>query len=88
MKTLFPFLVVLIISLSSCSKYENFAGYESTSEDSLEQYTLASSKNHSTLESELFEMINTYRASIGLNEMEFEEYHLLLCNASYRLYDF
>lgn len=72
MKIKFPFLIALVITLSSCSNYENFAGYESTSEDSLEQYTLASSKNHSTLEDELFEMINTYRASIGLNEMEFE----------------
>ena len=73
MKIKFPFLIVLIvITLSSCSKYENFAGYESKSEDTLEQYTLASSKNHSTLEDELFEIINTYRASIGLNEMEFE----------------
>tara|TARA_R110000751_G_scaffold127491_1_gene229578 strand:- start:605 stop:1180 length:576 start_codon:yes stop_codon:yes gene_type:complete len=72
MKIKFPFLIVLVITLSSCSNYENFAGYESTSEDSLEQYTLATSNSHSTLEAELFQMINSYRASIGLNAMEFE----------------
>ncbi|WP_339664821.1 CAP domain-containing protein [Maribacter arcticus] len=72
MKLSLPTLALILILLSSCSKYQNFAGYEVNNDDLSAKVTLVSSDAHSTIESELFEMINTYRVSIGLNEMEFE----------------
>jgi len=72
MKLAIPTLALLLIVTTSCSKYENFAGYEENTDDLMSQVTLVSSDSHSTIEAELFEMINTYRSSIGLNEMEFE----------------
>ena len=72
MKLSLPTLALILILLSSCSKYENFAGYEEYNEDLASKVTLVSSNAHSTIESELFEMINNYRTSIGLNKMEFE----------------
>ncbi|MEP2278692.1 CAP domain-containing protein [Maribacter sp.] len=72
MKTTFIYLVLIFTILTSCSKYENFIGYEDSSEDSLLELTLASSKMHSKMEADLFEIINNYRLSIGLNPFEFE----------------
>ncbi|MGO4919433.1 CAP domain-containing protein [Maribacter spongiicola] len=72
MKSSLFYLVIIITVLSSCSRYENFVGYEETSEEQLSTYTLASSNSHNNLEAELFEMINNYRVSIGLNELQFE----------------
>ncbi|MEH6619873.1 CAP domain-containing protein [Maribacter arcticus] len=72
MKLSLPTLALILILLSSCSKYENFAGYEVNNDDLLSKVTLVSSDAHNTIEAELFEMINNYRTSIGLNEMVFE----------------
>ncbi|WP_339650483.1 CAP domain-containing protein [uncultured Maribacter sp.] len=72
MRLALPTLVLIITFLSSCSNYENFAGYEESSDDLTSKVTLISSDAHNTIETELFEMINNYRSSIGLNEMEFE----------------
>ena len=72
MKLSLPTFALIIVLLSSCSKYENFAGYEDINEDPTTTVTLVSSDSHSTLEAELFDLINTYRESIGLNEMVFE----------------
>ncbi|WP_036157348.1 CAP domain-containing protein [Maribacter forsetii] len=72
MKSTFIYLALIVTILSSCSRYENFAGYEDTSEDSPSELTLASSKMHSTMEADLFELINNYRISVGLNPFEFE----------------
>jgi len=72
MKSILSYLTLTLILLSSCSKYENFAGYEDASVDSQAKFTLASSSKHSIIETDLFEMINNYRASIGLNEMKFD----------------
>ena len=71
MKYTLTYLVLIISLLSSCSKYENFAGYENN-EDPLTNFTLASSKSHSILEAELFKMINEHRVNLGLNELVFE----------------
>ena len=72
MKLSLPTLALILILLSSCSKYQNFAGYEVNNDDLSAKVTLVSSDAHNTIEAELFEMINNYRVSIGLNEMEFE----------------
>ncbi|WP_405384637.1 CAP domain-containing protein [Maribacter sp. LLG6340-A2] len=72
MKLYIPTLALFVILMSSCSKYENFAGYEEVNEDPATKVTLVSSDKHNALEAELFEIINTYRVSIGLNEMAFE----------------
>ncbi|WP_171017323.1 CAP domain-containing protein [Maribacter sp. ACAM166] len=72
MKLAFPYLALSVVLLSSCSKYENFAGYQDNTDDLSAKVTLVSSDIHNTLEAELFDMINNFRASIGLNEMVFE----------------
>lgn len=72
MKLSLPTLALIIVLLSSCSKYENFAGYEEVNEDPETSVTLVSSDSHNALEAELFDIINNYRVSIGLNEMAFE----------------
>lgn len=72
MKLSLPTLALIIVLLSSCSKYENFAGYEENTDDLSSKITLVSSDSHNTIEAELFTMINNYRISIGLNEMVFE----------------
>lgn len=72
MKLSLPTLALIITLLSSCSKYENFAGYEEVNEDPTSKVTLVSTDSHSSIEAELFEMINNYRVSIDLNEMVFE----------------
>lgn len=87
MKSSLLYLVTFLTVLSSCSRYENFAGYEETSEEPLITYNLASSNSHSNLEAELFEMINNYRVSIGLNEMQFESttYYYASLHTSYMI---
>jgi len=60
MKYTLTYLVLIISLLSSCSKYENFAGYDNT-EEPLTNFTLASSESHSTLEDELFEVNDTIK---------------------------
>ncbi|TVZ15913.1 CAP domain-containing protein [Maribacter sp. MAR_2009_72] len=72
MKLSLSTLALFIILMSSCSKYENFAGYEEVNEEPATKVTLVSSDKHNALEAELFDIINTYRVSIGLNEMTFE----------------
>lgn len=72
MKIAFPYCAFLILLITSCSKYENFYGYDETADDSLQNVTLVSSNEHNTNEALLFDMVNTYRSSIGLNEMQFE----------------
>lgn len=72
MKLSLPTLALILTLLSSCSKYENFAGYEESNDDPTSTVTLVSSDTHSTMEAELLEIINAYRVSIGLNEIEFE----------------
>ncbi|APQ17156.1 CAP domain-containing protein [Maribacter hydrothermalis] len=72
MKLSLPTLALILTLLSSCSKYENFAGYEKSNDALSTSVTLVSSDTHRSMEAELFEMINNYRVSIGLNEMEFE----------------
>ncbi len=72
MKLASPYLVLLLLLITSCSKYENFTGYEKSSDNLTSKVTLISSDTHSTIESELFVMMNNYRASIGLNKLEFE----------------
>ena len=72
MKLAFPYLAFIAILLTSCSNYENFVGYAENTDNLLTKITLVSSDAHNTNEAELFEMINNYRTSIGLNEMEFE----------------
>ena len=72
MRLALPYLALIIVLTSSCSKYENFAGYEETTDELTTNVTLVSSDVHSAIEAELFEMINTHRISIGLNEMAFE----------------
>tara|TARA_R110002126_G_scaffold75256_3_gene187633 strand:+ start:5628 stop:6197 length:570 start_codon:yes stop_codon:yes gene_type:complete len=71
MKYTLTYLVLIISLLTSCSKYENFAGYDNA-EEPLTNFTLASSESHSTLEDELFEMINDHRVNLGLNALVFE----------------
>ncbi|SIP98553.1 CAP domain-containing protein [Maribacter ulvicola] len=87
MKVILPYLMLIVILITSCSKYENFAGYEDTSEDELSPLTLASSKTHSTIEADLFEIINDHRASIGLNKMKFEDtsYYYANLHTSYMI---
>ena len=72
MKLASPYLVLILMLITSCSKYENYAGYKQSSDNLTSKVTLISSDTHSIIESELFEMMNIYRASIGLNELEFE----------------
>lgn len=72
MKLTFPHLALIVILLASCSKYENYTGYEDHKDDLTSRVALVSSDSLSTIEVELFDMINTYRMSIGLNEMVFE----------------
>tara|TARA_R110002074_G_scaffold197610_7_gene364861 strand:+ start:22880 stop:23398 length:519 start_codon:yes stop_codon:yes gene_type:complete len=72
MKLASPYLVLLLMLITSCSKYENYAGYKQSSDNLTSKVTLISSDTHSIIESELFEMMNIYRVSIGLNELEFE----------------
>lgn len=72
MKLSFSYLALIVILLSSCSKYENFAGYEESTDDLTSKVTLITSDTHNSIEAELFEMINNYRLSIGLNEMVFD----------------
>lgn len=72
MRKAFLYYALLILLITSCSRYENFAGYEEVTEDSSENITLMSSDEYSADEARLFEMVNTYRLSIGLNEMQFE----------------
>ncbi|HDZ05333.1 hypothetical protein LCGC14_0069760 [marine sediment metagenome] len=69
MKYTLTFLVLIVSLLSSCSKKENSTTYQ---ENALSNYTLDSSKAHSTLEAALFEMINDYRVDLGMNALEFE----------------
>ncbi|WP_405412065.1 CAP domain-containing protein [Maribacter sp. Asnod1-A12] len=87
MKSTFIYFALILVFLTSCSRYENFAGYEDTSEDSLLQFTLASSKSHSTMEAELFRMINDHRLSLDLNELEFESttYYYASLHTSYMI---
>jgi len=72
MKLNFPYLALIVIILSSCSKYENFAGYEENTDDLLANITLVSSNTQNTIEVKLFDMINNHRTNIGLNELIFE----------------
>ncbi|WP_396632988.1 CAP domain-containing protein [Maribacter sp. R86514] len=86
MKFSFIYLGIIVIILSSCSRYENFAGYEET-ETSISELTLASSKMHSKMEANLFELINNYRLSIGLNPFEFESitYYYAIRHTNYMI---
>ncbi|WP_339625707.1 CAP domain-containing protein [uncultured Maribacter sp.] len=72
MRLALPTIALIITFLSSCSKYENFVGFEESTDDLTSKVTFVSSDAHNTIEAELFAMINNYRTSIGLNEMEFE----------------
>lgn len=72
MKTSISYFVLLVVLFTSCSRYENFAGYEGETESTTEKINLVSSDKHSTIEAELFDLINNYRLSIGLNTLEFE----------------
>lgn len=72
MKSTFIFSGLILVLLSSCSKIQNSSDYEENSEYTLTKYTLASSKNHNTIEAELFEIVNDYRTGLGLNELMFE----------------
>jgi hypothetical protein len=72
MKVSIIYLALSLGLLTSCYRYENFAGYEEEPESFERSVNLVSSNKHSTIEAELFALINEYRASIGLNEMQFE----------------
>ena len=72
MRLALPTIALIITFLSSCSKNENFSDYEDNIENPSSKTTLASSETHNEIETELFNMINNHRSSIGLNEMEFE----------------
>lgn len=72
MKSTFIYSALILALLSSCSKNQNSTDYEENSEYILTKNTLASSKNHSTIEAELFQLINNYRIELGLNELVFE----------------
>lgn len=72
MKHTFTYLVILLALATSCSKYENSPMYDIEEENNLEEVTLVSSNSHNQMENDLFELINAYRESIGLNKMEFE----------------
>ena len=72
MKLPLPYLALLFLLLASCSKYENFAGYEEENSDISKNITLVSSNEQNTNEAELFDMVNNYRLNIGLNEMQFD----------------
>jgi len=72
MKSTFICSALILALLSSCSKTQNSSDYEENSEYTLTKYTLASSKNHSTIEAGLFELINDYRIELGLKELVFE----------------
>ena len=72
MKVSIIYLSLFLAVFTSCSKYENFTGYGDETESFEGSVNLVSSDKHSTIEAELFALINEYRASIGLNEMEFD----------------
>ncbi len=72
MKLKFLQLTLVLVLFASCSKYENFTGYEELTDDLSRNLELVSSNELNANEAELFDKINTYRTSIGLNEMVFE----------------
>lgn len=72
MKLALPYVSLVFLFLTSCSKYENFVGYEEVTDAQPKKVTLVSSIKHNTNESQLFDMINTYRSTIGLNTLHFE----------------
>lgn len=72
MKLSIIYLSLTVAILTSCSKYENFTGYETETGSFESSINLVSSDKHSTIEAELFALINDYRVSIGLNELQFE----------------
>lgn len=73
MKFKFIFLLVITLSVfSSCSKQELEPLLEENNAGLNAENLEISSGSHTALEAELFDLVNNYRVSIGLNELTFE----------------